>query len=170
MLAAAESKDCQLEGHSRNHTKGVVWHTEVQSADAPISAIFDVAAEADRSGGRTCETRSRRRGQRQRRKSSMPETVLITGCSSGFGEATGRLFTSRGFHGCDYRVERADETIDEVADVILKAATDLSDRLRYIATEDIVPLVAARRETSEEAYLNLMREKYRPRIPAAEPW
>ncbi|MDB6115028.1 MAG: short-chain dehydrogenase [Lacunisphaera sp.] len=48
----------------------------------------------------------------------------------------------------------------DVAKVIFEAATDGTDRLRYIATEDIKPLVKARRETSEEEYLALMRERY----------
>ena len=64
------------------------------------------------------------------------------------------------------REERAGGTIEDVADVIFRAATDGSDRLRYVATRDIEPLVAARRETSEESYLSSMREKYRPRVPA----
>lgn len=64
------------------------------------------------------------------------------------------------------RQERAGGTIDEVAEVIFTAATDGTDRLRYVATHDIGPLVAARRETSEESYLRTMREKYRPRLQA----
>jgi len=35
--------------------------------------------------------------------------------------------------------------------------TDGTDRLRYVATEDIKPLIKARRETSEEEYLAFMR-------------
>ncbi len=49
-------------------------------------------------------------------------------------------------------------TEEEVAGVIYEAATDGTDRLRYIATEDIKPWVAARRETSDEEYLKFMRE------------
>ncbi|MEI9986696.1 MAG: hypothetical protein WDN69_28095 [Aliidongia sp.] len=48
---------------------------------------------------------------------------------------------------------RADATSEEVAEVIYTAATDGTDRLRYVATEDIKPLVAARRETSEAEYI-----------------
>ncbi|MNJ79437.1 hypothetical protein D3C77_774560 [compost metagenome] len=51
---------------------------------------------------------------------------------------------------------------EDVARVILQAANDRSDRLRYVATEDIQPLVRARRETSEEAYMALMRERLMP--------
>lgn len=54
---------------------------------------------------------------------------------------------------------RAGGTSEEVAEVILSAATDGTDRLRYVATEGIRPLVAARRETSEEAYMALMRRE-----------
>jgi NAD(P)-dependent dehydrogenase (short-subunit alcohol dehydrogenase family) len=49
---------------------------------------------------------------------------------------------------------------EDVAQVILDAASDGSDRLRYLATKDIEPLVKARRETSEEAYMALMRSKF----------
>ncbi|SEK55246.1 hypothetical protein SAMN05444354_101860 [Stigmatella aurantiaca] len=33
-------------------------------------------------------------------------------------------------------------------------------RLRYVATDGIQPLVKMRRETSEEAYLAFMRERF----------
>lgn len=51
-------------------------------------------------------------------------------------------------------------TSDDVAQVIFGAATDGTDRLRYLATEDIAPLVRARRETSEEAYMAMMRATF----------
>jgi NAD(P)-dependent dehydrogenase (short-subunit alcohol dehydrogenase family) len=51
-------------------------------------------------------------------------------------------------------------TSDDVAQVIYQAATDGSDRLRYVATKDIEPLVKARRETSEEAYMAMMRSTF----------
>lgn len=54
---------------------------------------------------------------------------------------------------------------DDVASVILHAATDGTERLRYVATPDIEPLVRARRETSEESYLNLMRSRFLVRGP-----
>jgi len=47
--------------------------------------------------------------------------------------------------------------------VILEAATDGSDRLRYVATADILPLVTARRETSEAQYVALMRATFLPK-------
>jgi NAD(P)-dependent dehydrogenase (short-subunit alcohol dehydrogenase family) len=51
-------------------------------------------------------------------------------------------------------------TAEDVAKVIHEAATDGTDRLRYVATEDIKPLVKARRETSEDEYLALMRSRF----------
>ena len=51
-------------------------------------------------------------------------------------------------------------TSEQVAQVIFDAATDGTDRLRYLATEDIAPLVKARRESSEEAYIALMRSRF----------
>jgi NAD(P)-dependent dehydrogenase (short-subunit alcohol dehydrogenase family) len=55
------------------------------------------------------------------------------------------------------RASRANATSEEVAEVIIEATTDRSDRLRYVATDDIRPLVAARRETSEEEYRAFIR-------------
>lgn len=54
-------------------------------------------------------------------------------------------------------------TSGDVARVIYRAATDGSHQLRYVATKDILPLVKARRETSEEQYMGLMRSIYMPR-------
>jgi NAD(P)-dependent dehydrogenase (short-subunit alcohol dehydrogenase family) len=51
-------------------------------------------------------------------------------------------------------------TSDDVAKVILEAASDGSERLRYVATKDIEPLVKARRETSEERYIAMMRSQF----------
>ncbi|WP_198670700.1 SDR family oxidoreductase [Oceanicella sp. SM1341] len=53
---------------------------------------------------------------------------------------------------------RSQGTPDEVAEVILQAATDPTGRLRYVATEGIRAWVTARRESSEERYLAMMRE------------
>lgn len=49
---------------------------------------------------------------------------------------------------------------EDVAKVIFEAATDGTNRLRYVATPDITPLVKARRETSEEEYIALMRSRF----------
>ena len=62
------------------------------------------------------------------------------------------------------RASRANATSEEVAEVIFTAATDGTDQLRYVATDDIKPLVAARRETSEAAYMAFMRERMAPKL------
>jgi NAD(P)-dependent dehydrogenase (short-subunit alcohol dehydrogenase family) len=54
-------------------------------------------------------------------------------------------------------------TESDVAKVIFEAATDGTNQLRYVATADIVPLVKARRETSEKEYIELMRARFRQR-------
>lgn len=51
-------------------------------------------------------------------------------------------------------------TEQEVADVIFAAATDDKPTLRYVATDDIKPLVRYRRETSEEEYIAFMRSRF----------
>jgi NAD(P)-dependent dehydrogenase (short-subunit alcohol dehydrogenase family) len=61
------------------------------------------------------------------------------------------------------RHDRAGATSEDVAKVIYEAATDPGSRLRYVATEGIQPLVKMRRETSEEAYLAFMRERFLPK-------
>lgn len=52
-------------------------------------------------------------------------------------------------------------TAEHVAEVIVNATTDGSDQLRYVATEDIAPLIHARRETNEQAYMTFMRDRFR---------
>ncbi len=54
----------------------------------------------------------------------------------------------------------ATASAEDVAAVIYEAATDGSGRLRYVATDDIKPMVKARRETSEEEYLAYMRSRF----------
>jgi NAD(P)-dependent dehydrogenase (short-subunit alcohol dehydrogenase family) len=51
-------------------------------------------------------------------------------------------------------------TEEDVAKVIFEATTDGTDRLRYVATPDIEPLVKARRETCENKYMTLMRSQF----------
>jgi len=51
-------------------------------------------------------------------------------------------------------------TEEDVARVIFEAATDGTDRLRYVATPDIEPLVKARRETREDSYMASMRSQF----------
>jgi hypothetical protein len=55
-------------------------------------------------------------------------------------------------------------TSEEVAQVIFAAATDGTRQLRYVATEDIQPLVQARRETSETEYIAFMRSRFLPSV------
>lgn len=50
------------------------------------------------------------------------------------------------------RASRGLATQEEVAEVILTAATDGTRQMRYVATEDIKPLIAKRREASEADY------------------
>lgn len=69
----------------------------------------------------------------------------------GVAQATARLY--------ERLSAQATSTQDDVARVIFQAATDGSDQLRYVATEDIQPLVRARRETSEAAYLQFLRAR-----------
>jgi NAD(P)-dependent dehydrogenase (short-subunit alcohol dehydrogenase family) len=52
----------------------------------------------------------------------------------------------------------------DVARVIFEAATDGTTRLRYVATNDILPIVKARRETSEEKYIEFMRSQFLPKL------
>lgn len=59
---------------------------------------------------------------------------------------------------------KATET--DVAKVIFEAATDETNQLRYVATGDILPLVKARRETSEKEYIELMRARFMQRRSA----
>jgi NAD(P)-dependent dehydrogenase (short-subunit alcohol dehydrogenase family) len=70
-----------------------------------------------------------------------------------FVAATGKVFEG-------LRASRH-ATSEDVAKVIFEATTDGTDRLRYVATDDIKPLVTARRETSEQAYMHFMREQFR---------
>jgi len=51
-------------------------------------------------------------------------------------------------------------TSEQIADCIYKAATDATIQLRYIPSADIEPLLAARRETSEDEYMEFMRTNF----------
>jgi NAD(P)-dependent dehydrogenase (short-subunit alcohol dehydrogenase family) len=57
------------------------------------------------------------------------------------------------------RQSRSGGTSEEVAEVILRAAEDTSETLRYVATEGIKAWVTARRETSEAEYMAFMRKE-----------
>ncbi len=50
----------------------------------------------------------------------------------------------------------------DVARVIYEAATDGSDRLRYLIGDDARGFVKARRELTEEQYITFMRARFRP--------
>lgn len=56
----------------------------------------------------------------------------------------------------------ADATSEHVAEVIYEAAVDETDRLRWVATQNIEALVRARRETSETEYMATMRAAFTP--------
>jgi hypothetical protein len=62
------------------------------------------------------------------------------------------------------RAARANSTGEEVAEVIFTAPTDGTNQLRYVATEDIKPLIAVRRGTSEAEYIVFMRERFTPKV------
>ncbi len=53
-------------------------------------------------------------------------------------------------------------TEEDVVKVIFTAATDGTNQLRYVATNDILPLAKARRETSETEYMALLRSRFMP--------
>ena len=59
--------------------------------------------------------------------------------------------------------DNAKATADDVARAIFAAATDGTNRLRYVATDDIRELVRLRREESEEAYMNFMTDNIVPK-------
>jgi NAD(P)-dependent dehydrogenase (short-subunit alcohol dehydrogenase family) len=52
------------------------------------------------------------------------------------------------------------DAVLEVAAAIFEAATDGTDRLRYIPTSDVQPIFNARRHTSEEQYQTLVRSLF----------
>ncbi|HVK67140.1 MAG TPA: SDR family oxidoreductase [Polyangium sp.] len=74
-----------------------------------------------------------------------------------FVEGTAQVFA-------DLRAARDLATSEAVARVVFEAANDGTDRLRYLATKDIASLVEARRQTSEEAYIEMMRSRFSPKI------
>jgi NAD(P)-dependent dehydrogenase (short-subunit alcohol dehydrogenase family) len=75
---------------------------------------------------------------------------------AGSNEVYAQLRASRG--------AAPDSTAEHVATVIFEATTDPSDQLRYVATSDIVPLVEARRQTSERQYMAFMRARVAPKL------
>lgn len=85
------------------------------------------------------------------------EAALLDGLSDylPFLEGANRLFQN-------LAKARAGATSEEVAEVIYRAATDGTNQLRYVATEDIKPMIAMRRGTSEAEYMAYMRERFAP--------
>jgi NAD(P)-dependent dehydrogenase (short-subunit alcohol dehydrogenase family) len=96
-------------------------------------------------GGVTTTDFGKRSGQEATQNLSIPDYDTFT------------AYTSALFQGL--RSQRH-ATEQDVAEVIYAAATDGSHQLRYIATDDIKPLVHARRETSEEKYIAFMRSQF----------
>lgn len=64
----------------------------------------------------------------------------------------------------EMRQARGLATSEGVAQVIFEAATDGTDQLRYLATEDIRPLVEMRRGSSEAEYMAFMRGQMSPKL------
>lgn len=58
------------------------------------------------------------------------------------------------------RKSRALATSEGVARGIFEAATDGTDQLRYVLSQDIAPLVSKRRESSEREYIEFMRGNF----------
>jgi NAD(P)-dependent dehydrogenase (short-subunit alcohol dehydrogenase family) len=63
--------------------------------------------------------------------------------------------------------QHATATADDVAEAVFAAATDGTNRLRYVVTEDIKELVRLRHETSEEQYMAFVREYIAPKMSKA---
>jgi NAD(P)-dependent dehydrogenase (short-subunit alcohol dehydrogenase family) len=101
-------------------------------------------------GGVTSTRFSERSGEETRQRTPIDDYApFLAGAAQVFAE----LRQARGL-----------ATSEEVARVIFEAATDGTDRLRYLGTKDIAPLVQARRETSEEAYIGMMRSRFAPKV------
>jgi NAD(P)-dependent dehydrogenase (short-subunit alcohol dehydrogenase family) len=60
----------------------------------------------------------------------------------------------------ELRRARGMATAESVAQVVYAAATDGTDQLRYVATPDIAPLLAKRRESSEQDYIAFMHGRF----------
>jgi NAD(P)-dependent dehydrogenase (short-subunit alcohol dehydrogenase family) len=74
----------------------------------------------------------------------------------GFLASMGALFTA-------LQKERGLATAEEVAQIIFDATGDPSERLRYVATKDIAPLVKLRQEAGEDEYMRAMRARFAPK-------
>jgi len=72
-----------------------------------------------------------------------------------FQEDMNSLFSSFG--------EQKTATADDVAKTIYGAVTDESHTLRYIAGPDLEPLVALRNSTSDQKYIETLRDQFMPK-------
>jgi len=86
------------------------------------------------------------------RTSQEAATTDVPAHYQGFVEHAGEFFAGM--------ASRAHATEDDVAEVVYRAATDGTSQLRYLATDDIAPMVKARRETSEKEYMDFMRKGF----------
>ena len=109
----------------------------------------------------------------------MKNTILTTGTSSGIGRAAARLFSKNGWNviatkrdpAADTRTDEAFARMsaarminsDDVARVIHDAATDGTDRLRYLVGDDARGFIKTRQEMSERDYVAFMRAQFAPR-------
>ncbi|MFS8066716.1 MAG: hypothetical protein ACMG6S_10125 [Byssovorax sp.] len=111
-------------------------------------ASQDIVVKIIEPGGVTSTSFGKRMGAEHAEDASLTDyDAFITGTNAVFeGLRSARLASEQ-----------------EVAQVILDAATDGTSQLRYVATQDILPLVEARRETSEQEYIALMRSRFLPR-------
>jgi NAD(P)-dependent dehydrogenase (short-subunit alcohol dehydrogenase family) len=113
-------------------------------------AGMGIAVKIVEPGGVTSTDFGQRSGQEAARTDRLPDY-------DPFVSAANRVFAG-------LRASRANATSKEVAEEIYTAATDGTDQLRYVATDDIKPLVAARRGTSEAEYLAFMRARVAPKL------
>lgn len=60
--------------------------------------------------------------------------------------------------------DQAKATAADVAEAVFVAATDGTNRLRYVVTDDIKELVRLRHEASEEQYMTFVREYVAPKM------
>ena len=58
------------------------------------------------------------------------------------------------------QAERESSTAEEVAEVIFEAATDGTDRLRYVAGADAEQVIAMRAQADDATFLAGMRQRF----------
>jgi NAD(P)-dependent dehydrogenase (short-subunit alcohol dehydrogenase family) len=87
----------------------------------------------------------------------MTKTVLITGCSSGFGKAAATKFHDGGWNVV------ATMRDPDVADAILESVNDETGQLRWIVGADQAERMHMRHETSEAEYNDWTWHQFGPR-------